>query len=156
MKKSVYVLMSLIAAVFVVISVHTSHSGTKSGYSALAMDPSDARIFCVNDGQEGVDVFDIKTRTVTNTILRDKDISAIAVDGSGNAIAIWPQSNATTDHMYTKNYINGSGWAGPTSVGTNANSITGHRIILDTSDNAIAVWGQSNGVKYNLWTNQFE
>jgi len=87
MKKSVYAVMSVIAVVLISAGVHTSHAGTKPGYSALAMDPSATRIFAFNEGQKGIDVLDSKTRTVANTILRDKVIAAIAVDGRRRIVA---------------------------------------------------------------------
>jgi len=87
MKKSTYVIMSIIAVAFIFIIVHTSHSSSQHGYSALAMDLSATKAFCLNEGQEDVDIIDIKTRAVTNTILRDKDISALAVDDQRRIVA---------------------------------------------------------------------
>jgi DNA-binding beta-propeller fold protein YncE len=87
MKKSVYVIMSITTVVFIFMAVHTGYSNTHTAYSALAMDHSTTKVFAINEGQEGIDVLDSKTRKVTNTILRDKDILAIAVDGQRRVIA---------------------------------------------------------------------
>lgn len=79
--------MSVVAVVILVIGAHTSHSSTKAVYSSLAIDSSTTKVFAINEGQEGIDVLDGKTRTVTNTILRDKEILAVAVDGQRRIVA---------------------------------------------------------------------
>ncbi|HLD36304.1 MAG TPA: hypothetical protein VJC37_06250, partial [Planctomycetota bacterium] len=82
----------------------------------------------------------------------------IAMNASGNAMALWYQYDGSTWlKVWANRYVAGTGWAGPASVGANTNLINSQRIVLDASGNAIAVWSQQlTGEKYNLWANRFE
>ena len=78
----------------------------------------------------------------------------LAVDGSGNAIAVWSQ--------YDENYISNSIWSnrydaggGSWSTAVLLESYTGNaynpQIAMDSSGNAIAVWGQYSSIYSNRY-----
>ena len=85
----------------------------------------------------------------------------IAFDSSGNAIAVWHQSDGTRVNIYA-NRFDGTSWFNGTSWGMaelietdNAGSALDPQIAFDSSGNAIAVWYQSDGTRYNIWANRF-
>ena len=78
------------------------------------------------------------------------------MDGNGNAIAVWPQSDGLRNNIWANRYTVGTGWGTPTLIETdNAGSASIPRIAMDTAGNAIAVWQQSDGVQDNIWANRY-
>lgn len=81
----------------------------------------------------------------------------IAINASGNAFAIWYQYDTIRTNIWANRYVAGSGWSGPTLIETNNNSdANSHRIAIDSSGRAIAIWLQSEQSKISLWYNRFE
>ncbi len=84
----------------------------------------------------------------------------IAVDPSGNAIAVWRQSNGTR-YSILANRFDGITlkWGVATLIETND---LGHahspQVAVDKSGNAVVVWNQSDGnrQKNNIWANRFD
>ena len=80
----------------------------------------------------------------------------VAVDPSGNAIAIWSQSDGTRTNIWANRYIPGSGWLMPTLLETdNAGGAAFPWVATDPAGNAVAVWQQSDGTRENIWANRF-
>ncbi|MCP4276039.1 MAG: Ig-like domain-containing protein, partial [Gammaproteobacteria bacterium] len=84
----------------------------------------------------------------------------IAVDGSGNAIAVWNQSDS--DSNPTSIWANrfdesATSWGTATKIETDAGAAGSPQIAFDGSGNAIAVWYQSDGGNTaNIWANKFD
>ena len=79
----------------------------------------------------------------------------IAFDNSGNAIAVWAQSDSTRHNIWT-NRFNGTSWGTAELIETdNVDSASNPKIAFDYSGHAIAVWAQSDGTRHNIWTNRF-
>ena len=80
----------------------------------------------------------------------------LAMNGSGNAVAIWPQSNGVTTHLYAKNYIAGTGWAVTnTLIETESTySAFSQDLAMNANGCAVAIWLQADGTRNNLWTNR--
>jgi len=80
----------------------------------------------------------------------------IAIDSSDNAIAVWLQSDGTRDNIYA-NRFNGTSWGTAELIeADNAGNVDYPQIAFDSSGNAIAVWKQSDGTRYNIWANRFD
>lgn len=84
----------------------------------------------------------------------------IALDPSGNAIAVWVQNNFGTsgpNNIWANHYLKGNGWQTPELIETND---LGHaaspQVVIDSSGNAIAVWQQNDGIRNNIWANRFD
>jgi hypothetical protein len=86
---------------------------------------------------------------------------SLAVDASGNAMAVWQHSDlsrARTD-IWANRYVAGTGagagWQTETRIENqrldNANSA---QVAMDPGGNAIAVWKESDGTRYSMWTNR--
>ncbi|MBE3047526.1 hypothetical protein IMZ48_34435 [Candidatus Bathyarchaeota archaeon] len=84
----------------------------------------------------------------------------VAVDGAGNAIAVWhlmelPLFGAV--HVVANRYIADVGWGSATLLETNAtNQAWNPRIAMDGAGNAIAVWYEIGGSSWDgVWANMF-
>ena len=79
----------------------------------------------------------------------------IAFDSSGNAIAVWYQSDGTRYNIWA-NRFNGTSWGTAELIeADNAGNALMPQIAIDSSGNAIAVWHQSDGTRYNIYANRF-
>lgn len=82
----------------------------------------------------------------------------IAVDGSGNAIAVWQQTDATTERIsiWANRYIADTGWETAQLLETDdTGDAVGPQIALDPNGNGLAVWQQSDGTRTNIWAKHF-
>ena len=80
----------------------------------------------------------------------------IALDASGNAIAVWYQSDGARDDIWSNRFTAGSGWGAATLIETNNDGhASAPEIVLDGNGNGIAVWYQYDGVRNNIWSNRY-
>jgi hypothetical protein len=78
----------------------------------------------------------------------------VALDGSGNAIAVWYQFNNAAYDIYAS-YFNGTTWGTAELIETGTNDANSPQVSFDGSGNAIAVWlARPDGV-YRIWSNRF-
>ena len=79
----------------------------------------------------------------------------VAFDNSGNALAVWAQDDGTRTNIQV-NRFNGSSWGSAELLETdNAGDALWPQIAFDSNGNALAVWVQKNGVRYNIQANRF-
>jgi hypothetical protein len=83
----------------------------------------------------------------------------IAVDPSGNVMAVWVQSDGTTSNIYANRYAAGSGWGTATLLETSDMPADSPQIAADSNGNFIAVWRQAwktvNGALYGIHANRY-
>jgi hypothetical protein len=81
----------------------------------------------------------------------------VAMNASGNAVAVWNQSDGTRDNIWSNHYTASTGlWSTATLVETdNAGSASDARVAVDVTGNAMAVWRQSDGTINNIWSNRY-
>ncbi len=80
----------------------------------------------------------------------------IAFDTGGNALTVWSQSDGTRTNIWSNRYTAGIGWSTPTLIETdNAGNTYGPQIAIDADGNALAVWYQSDGTRFNIWSNRY-
>jgi len=83
----------------------------------------------------------------------------IAFDGSGNATAVWTQSDGVNINTVANRYTAGSGWGSAEIIDSeNLGDVTTYDTWIAASANgdAIAVWRQSNGTLFNIWANRYD
>ena len=82
----------------------------------------------------------------------------VAVDPEGNAIAVWYQYDGALDHVWSNRYEAGSGaWGTAGKIETdNTYNAQYPQVVLDVEGNAIAVWHQWDGTRWNVWANRFD
>lgn len=82
----------------------------------------------------------------------------VAFDGSGNAVAVWAQSDGLRDNVMANRYVAGVGWGGAVLIeNDDAGSAYEPQVVVDASGNATAVWSQRNvaGFTFNAWANRY-
>lgn len=88
----------------------------------------------------------------------DADDPQIAVDGEGEAIAVWHQNDGTNDNIYARTYSRDSGaWESSLTLLENSNDgdAEGAQVGVDDEGNAIAVWTQDDGTNDNVRANTY-
>jgi hypothetical protein len=79
----------------------------------------------------------------------------IAMDGAGNAIAVWQQYDGAHFSIYA-NYFNDTSWGTAELIENNYSSdIHTPQIVMDSAGNAIAVWQQYDGAKFSIYASYF-
>jgi len=80
----------------------------------------------------------------------------IGIDGSGNVMAVWQQSDGTAESIYYNLYTKStSSWGGATLLDTTNNAASVPKVVMNTSGNAFAVWRQSNGTAQSIYTSTY-
>jgi NADH:ubiquinone oxidoreductase subunit len=94
--------------------------------------------------------------TLIETDHGDAYYPQVAMDGSGNAIAVWSQTDGPNDNILANRYISATGWGGATLIETNnLGNASGPQVAMDDGGNAIVVWSQTNGIKKSIWANRY-
>jgi hypothetical protein len=89
------------------------------------------------------------------TVTGEVNNCQVAIDESGNAIAVWSQSDGTVFNIYSNTYDPGTGWGTAETLENEAGNAYAPEIAIDGMGNAIAVWQQSDGTRYNIWAKQY-
>ncbi|WP_288364025.1 hypothetical protein [uncultured Spongiibacter sp.] len=81
----------------------------------------------------------------------------IAVDGNGNAIAVWQQSDGNNESIYANRYTASTdSWGTAELIESDHNGqAVQSQIAFDSAGNAIAVWSQSVGAYNNIYSNRY-
>ncbi|MBT0665421.1 hypothetical protein KI809_14025 [Geobacter pelophilus] len=80
----------------------------------------------------------------------------VAFDASGNAVAVWYQHDGTRYNIWSNRYNAVTGWGTATLIETdNAGNAFDPQVTINASGNAVAVWQQSDGTRYNIWSNRY-
>ena len=86
----------------------------------------------------------------------------VAIDASGNAMAVWVQSDGTRDNAWANRYTAGTANAWGTAVLIETDNVGGAglpQVAVDASGNALAVWQQDGDatavVTYDVWSNRY-
>lgn len=82
----------------------------------------------------------------------------VTMDADGNAVAVWHQTNETsTFSVWSSRYPANTGWGTPQPISTNNEGDAQHpQVAMDADGNAIAVWHQSDGTRFDIWFNRYE
>ncbi len=82
----------------------------------------------------------------------------IAVDGNGNAIAVWTLSNGTRRNVWANRYVAGSGWGTPQLIESDGGADSGlpQIVIRKSTGDAIVVWEKSDNTRRNIWANHYD
>lgn len=79
----------------------------------------------------------------------------VALNSTGNAIAVWEQSDGITSNIYSNRYTVGSGWGAAILLETGDGNANFPQIALNAKGNAIAVWHQENDTAFNIYSNRY-
>ena len=80
----------------------------------------------------------------------------IAIGVDGNALAVWYQDDGTTTNLWANRFTAASNtWGSAELIETNPNQAFNPQIAIDANGNALAVWAQSDGLRFSVWANRF-
>jgi FG-GAP-like repeat len=78
---------------------------------------------------------------------------AVAMDQSGNAVAVWVQFDGTYDSVWANRYVVGEGWGSATLIEHLPGDARLPKVVIDSNRLAVAVWSQDDGTQINIWSN---
>ena len=80
----------------------------------------------------------------------------VGIDSSGDAIAVWHQSDGTRNNIWSNRYVAGSGWGTALLIESDDSGHASYpQISVDSSGNAIAVWHQNDGSAVSIYSNRY-
>ena len=84
-------------------------------------------------------------------------VPQVAIDASGNALAVWFQSDGTRYNIWSNRYaVSTKTWGSPTLIETDdTGDALFPQIAMNASGNAIAVWYQSSNSSYKIYSNRY-
>ena len=86
----------------------------------------------------------------------DASYPQVAVDSSGNAVAVWQQHDGTCFNIWSNRYTAATGrWGTAELIETDAWDAYDPQVAVDSSGNAVAVWFQHDGTRNNIWSNRY-
>jgi hypothetical protein len=86
----------------------------------------------------------------------DAGLPQIGFDAQGNALSVWRQSDGTLNNIWANRYVSSTGWGTAAKIGTGAGIATVPQIVIDAWGNALSVWEEYDGTRYNIWAERFE
>ena len=79
----------------------------------------------------------------------------VAVDDSGNVTAVWFQWDGARNNIWSNRYVVGTGWGSAALIETDSGTALEPRVAVDGLGDVTAVWHQSDGTRYNIWSNKY-
>ena len=80
-------------------------------------------------------------------------VPQIAINGNGNAVAVWQQYQNAVWGVWANQFSPGTGWAAAVRIDSVPGPSNNPRVTFDSDGNALAVWEQSDGTSYHIWSN---
>lgn len=79
----------------------------------------------------------------------------VALNASGDGMAVWSQSNGSTTDIWARRYTVAGGWGTAQLIETTSGDAAQPHVAVDAAGNAVAVWSQQSTTLYNLFANRF-
>ena len=80
----------------------------------------------------------------------------LGMDANGHAITVWNQFNGTTVDVWSNHYTPGNDWGTAELIERNDDGdALRPRVAVSASGDAVAVWPQFDGFRYDLWANAY-
>jgi len=80
----------------------------------------------------------------------------LAFDTGGNALAVWQHNDGGRSSIKASRYTAGTGWGTATmAVSDGDGPAAAPQVAFDVNGNALAVWQQSDGTRYNIRANRY-
>lgn len=79
----------------------------------------------------------------------------IGMDGAGNAVAVWRQSDSTRYDIWSNRYTVGSGWGMPKLISGAAQHCQPPEIAVGSAGDGVAVWTQTDSDGPGLWASRY-
>jgi hypothetical protein len=85
----------------------------------------------------------------------DASGAQIALDGNGNATAVWVQFDGTRNNIWANRFTLGAGWGTAQLIETDSGNASAPQIAAAANGDVIAIWSQSDGTRDSVWANRF-
>jgi hypothetical protein len=85
----------------------------------------------------------------------DAAVPQVAFDPTGNAIAVWAQSDGSNGRIWASWYVPNQGWGTAEFVSPAMSTSGVPKVGVDSSGNAIAVWRQNAPTLFGAWANRY-
>ena len=79
----------------------------------------------------------------------------VAVNTSGQAVAVWQQPDSTSINIHAARYSPGTGWHTPEPIDTEPETAQQPAVAIDAQGNAFVVWLRSEGSSNSVWARRF-
>jgi hypothetical protein len=80
----------------------------------------------------------------------------VAVDSSGNALAVWIQLDGTRYTTHGNRFTPATGWGTAQRIGSyTRGGPSSPQVAVDPSGNGLAIWHQTDGGPISIWANRF-
>jgi len=80
----------------------------------------------------------------------------VAMDAGGNAIAVWRQKDGTRFNILANRSTENSDWGGAERLEADQDNVLREpQVAMDPSGNALAAWGQSDGVRNEIRSSSY-
>jgi hypothetical protein len=86
----------------------------------------------------------------------DASQAQVAVNASGQALAVWQHSDGTLTNIMSNRYVPGTGWGAPQLLETASGDATLPRVGIDPQGNGYAIWEQGVGTSTNVYMSRFD
>ena len=80
----------------------------------------------------------------------------VAIGPDGNAVAVWTRNNGTRGNIWSNRYTIGTGWGTAEMIEADNGDALDPQVDVGLDGNAIAVWIQYDGTRYNVWSSRFD
>ena len=81
----------------------------------------------------------------------------MAIDADGNVVAVWEQYDGTRYNIWSNRYTTSTGLWGTAELieANNTGNAYDPQVAIDADGNAVAVWRQYDGTRYNILSNRY-
>jgi hypothetical protein len=79
----------------------------------------------------------------------------ISMGADGSAVAVWTQFDDERDDVWSNRYTRGEGWSFAQRIETSLRDASSPQVAVDAEGIAVAVWEQSDGTRYGIWSNRY-
>lgn len=79
----------------------------------------------------------------------------VAVDSSGNGMVVWQEHDGERYNIHANRYDVKNGWETAKKIESEAGATSSSSVAMDSAGNAIAIWSQSDGDRYNIYANRY-
>lgn len=80
--------------------------------------------------------------------------ASIAMDGNGNAVAVWAQFDGAHDSIYANSYSAGV-WGKAMAIESGTGEASSPHVAMDENGNAIVIWQQNDGRFDSIYANRY-
>ena len=93
---------------------------------------------------------------IDSSLAGTSTVPRIAVNSAGNAFSVWIRNDGTSNNVWANRFTNSAGWGTAELIDSDVNHAFSPRLAVDAAGNALAIWTQFDGTRYNIWANRFE